>query len=111
MNVWENASARDRYVSEQFVELLVIADSELHVARNNARPLVVAGSVPSELKDLGGKVLKDGGEVHGRTTTNAGGIATLPEEPGNTTDGELEAGPCTTGGGLAHLPLSLSSAI
>ncbi len=45
------------------VELLVIADCQLQVTRDDTRLLVVTGSVTGELEDLGGEVLEDGCEV------------------------------------------------
>lgn len=44
--------------------LLVIPDSQLQVSRHNTLFLVVACSIASQLKDLGGKVFEDSSEVN-----------------------------------------------
>jgi len=64
VNVGENTTLGDGYVSKKLVQLLIVADGELKVTRNDTGLLVVAGSVSSQLEDLGGKVLEDGSEVN-----------------------------------------------
>ena len=54
------------------VELLIVADGQLHVARDDAGLLVVAGGVAGELKDLGAQVLEDRGEVDRGASSDAG---------------------------------------
>ena len=63
MDVREHAARRDRDTAEQLVELLVVADRELDVARGDARVLDVARRVAGELEDLGAEVLEDRREV------------------------------------------------
>ena len=65
MDVGEDSSLRDGDSSEELVELLVVADGQLDVPWDYARPLVVLGGVPCELEQLRGQVLEDGGEVDG----------------------------------------------
>ena len=55
-DVREDAARRDRDAAEQLVELFVVADRELDVARYDARLLVVARRVAGELEDLGAEV-------------------------------------------------------
>ena len=43
--------------------LLIVTDSELQVTRNNTLLLVITRGVAGKLKNLSGKVLKDGSEV------------------------------------------------
>ena len=74
MDVRENTTGRDGGSAEELVELLVVADGELHVAGRDAALLVVAG-VTGELKDLSAEVLEDGRHVDGGTATDAGGVA------------------------------------
>ena len=74
MDVGEDAARRDRDAAEQLVELLVVADRELQVARDDARALVVARRVARELEDLRREVLHDRGQVYraaGAGATNA----------------------------------------
>ena len=93
-----NSSLRDDDVAEQLVELLIVADGELQVTGDDTRLLVVTGGVSSELEDLGGEVLEDGGEVDGCSSSDTLGVVTLAEETVDTTDGELES--CLVGVGL-----------
>ena len=53
MDVRENTSGRDRDVSEQFVELLIVTDGELNVTGDDSGTLVVSGGISSQLEDLG----------------------------------------------------------
>jgi len=69
--VGEHTARRNSDASQEFVELLVIAHGKLHMAWDDARFLVAAGSVAGELEDLGSEVLEHGSEVHGRASTDA----------------------------------------
>jgi hypothetical protein len=89
--------------------LFVVANSELEVARNNTLFLVVARGVSSELKNLGGKVLQNGGEIYwkhflaqvqstrkrkrtGGASSNTLSVVAPLQEAVDTTDRKLEAG-------------------
>ena len=83
MDVREHAARHDRDAAEQLSELLVVADRELNVARDDARPLVVARRVAGELEDLGAEVLKDRCEVDGRARADARAeLALAPSDSG-----------------------------
>ena len=60
MDVGEDTSLCDSDTTEEFVELLVIADGELNVTWDDAGLLVVASCVAGKLEDLGSEVLEDG---------------------------------------------------
>jgi hypothetical protein len=92
MDVGEHTTGGDGGRVEKLVELLVIADSELDVAGHNSGLLVVLGGVACELEDLSCEVLKDGGEVHGGTGSDALGEAASTELAGDSSDGELKSG-------------------
>ena len=77
VDVGQNTAGGDGHTAEELVELLVVADGQLDVTGHNAGLLVVAGGVSGKLKDLGSEVLKDGGKVHGGTSTDAGGELAL----------------------------------
>jgi hypothetical protein len=108
VDVRENTTLGNGNTAEQLVQLLVVADSQQDVARDDAGLLVVAGSVTSQLKDLSSEVLKDGSEVNRSTSTNARSILALLQEAGDTANRELK----TSLGGLrlALLAISLSTA-
>ena len=101
MDVGDDTTLRDGHAAEELVELLVVAHGELHVAGHDAGLLVVLGGVASELEDLGAQVLKHGGEVHGGTGADAGGVLALLEVAAHAGHGELKASPGALGGGLA----------
>jgi len=52
VDVGHDAAARDGGAAEQLRQLLVVADSQLDVARHDAGLLVVPRSVPGQLKNL-----------------------------------------------------------
>ena len=89
VDVGEDTALGNGDTREQLVELLVVADGELEVARVDARLLVVAGSVASELKDLGTEVLHDGGQVDRGAGTNALSVVSLAQQAVDTANGEL----------------------
>jgi len=67
VDVGQDTTLRDGDVTEQLVQLLVVADGELEMAGNDTGLLVVARGVAGQLEDLGCQVLKDGCEVDGGT--------------------------------------------
>ena len=106
VDVGEHAAGRDGDAREQLVELLIVAHSKLHVARDDARLLVVASGVAGELEDLGGEVLEHGGEVHGRARADTAGVLALLQVAVHTADGELQTGLLGARDGLAALGLA-----
>ena len=107
MDVRDDTTRSDGDAGEQLVELLIVADSQLDVTRDDAVLLVVTGSVARKLKNFSSQVLHDGSKVHGGTGADAGSVAALTEVTVHTADGELETGLGRTGGGLASLLLRL----
>ena len=105
LDVRENTALGDGYTLEQFVELLVIADSQLQVTRVDSRFLVVASGVSSQLQDLSCQVFHDGGQVDRSASTNAVGIVAFAKVTVDSADGELQ-----TSSGRAGLCLALSFA-
>ena len=67
MDVGENTTLGDGDVSEKLVQLLIVADGELKVTRDDTGLLVVTSGVASQLEDFGSQVLKNGSEVDGST--------------------------------------------
>lgn len=65
MNVGENTTLGNGDVSQELVQLLIVADGELEVTGNDTGLLVVTGGVTGQLEDFGGQVLKHGSEVDG----------------------------------------------
>ena len=106
LDVGEDSALGDGDSGKQLVQLLVIPDGQLEVTGDDPGLLVVTGSVASQLEDLSGEVLHDGGQIDGGTSTNTGGVVSLAEETVNTSNGELETS--TAGPGLG-LGLNFSS--
>jgi len=91
VDVREHTAASDGHTAEELVELFVVAHSELHVARDDARLLVVARRVARKLEDFSAEVLEDRREVHGGAGTHAGGVLALLQETAHAGYRELKA--------------------
>ena len=53
VDVWQDTTLRNGDVSEKLVQLLIVADGELEMTRNDTSLLVVTGCVTSQLENLG----------------------------------------------------------
>lgn len=91
VDVWEHTTLGDGDSAHELVELFVVSDGELQVSRGDSGLLVVSGGVACELEDLGGEVLKDGGQVDWGAGTNSGTDGGLLDVSVDTTDWELES--------------------
>ncbi|KAK2882214.1 hypothetical protein Q8A73_022724 [Channa argus] len=98
LDVGQHAALSDGDSSQQLVELLVVAHSQLQVTGDDPGLLVVAGGVSSQLQDLGGQVLENSRQVDGSSGSNTLSIVAFTQQPVDTTDWELE--PSTGGAGL-----------
>lgn len=92
MDVGKDTALGDGDVSKELVQLLIVADGELEMARDDTGLLVVSSSVASEFENFGRKVLEDGSEVDRSAGTNTLGIVALAQKTVNTTDRECETG-------------------
>ena len=77
LDVGKYTALGDGYTSQKFVELLVVADCELKMSRNDARLLVISCSIARQLKDLSCQVLEDCSQVDGRPSSNPLSIVAL----------------------------------
>jgi len=100
VDVGEDTTRGNGHRPQQLVELLIIADSQLDVAGDDAGLLVVTGSIASQLQDLSGEVLQDSCQVHGGTTAHTSSKAALAEVARDTAYGELKSGLGGTRSGL-----------
>ena len=62
VDVRKDSALGEGDAGQQLIQLLVVADGQLEVARGDAGLLVVLGSVAGQLQDLGGEV-PDGKQV------------------------------------------------
>ena len=106
VDVGEDSSVGDGDVSEELVQLFVVADGELDVTRSHPGALVVLGGVTSELEKLGGEVLKYRGHVDRSSRADTLGETSLTKVSSHAANGELEPG---TGGSCGGLALLLAS--
>ena len=90
MDVRKNTTLGNGDRAEKLVQFLIVSHGKLNVSRDNSGLLVVSRGVTSELEDLGGEVLKDGGKVHRSTGTDAGGVLAFLQESADSADRELE---------------------
>lgn len=67
VNVGEDTTLGDGYMTQELVQFLVVADGELEMAGDDTGLLVVASSVTGQLKDFGGQVFQNSCEVDGST--------------------------------------------
>jgi hypothetical protein len=111
VDVRKDTSSRNGDTAEELVQLLVVLDRQSDVAGHDTALLVVAGSVPSELQDLGAEVLEDGRKVYRGTGTHTGSVLALTKVTADTTDGKLKTSLGRRSGGLllAAAALALSS--
>lgn len=90
VNVWQDTTLCDCDVSQELVQLLVVADGELKMTGNDTGLFVVARGVTSQLEDFGCEVLENGGQVDWGTSTDTLSIVALSKETVNTTNWESE---------------------
>ena len=93
LDVGKNTSLCDGDTGKQFVQLLVITDSQLKVTGDDSCLLVVTSSVARQLEDLSAQILEHGSQVHWSTGANTLSIVTFAEKTMDTTNWELE--PCS----------------
>lgn len=103
VNVGQDTTLGDCDVTEQLVQLLIVADGELEMTRDDTGLLVVTSGVASKFEDFSRKVFQDGSEVDGSTSTDTLSVVALSQETVDTTDRECE----TRLGGSAAMEVSL----
>lgn len=87
----EHTAGCHGHLGEELVEFVVIAHSQLDVARNNALALGVVCHIPGYFENFRYQIFKDGRQVHWRTTTNAFGVEPSTEVAMHAANGELKS--------------------
>ena len=107
-----NTTLGDDNTTKELVQLLIVADGELQVARNDTKIidasmitcakeagpmyaplfLVITCSIARKLKNLSSQVFEDRGKVDGSTSPDTLSIVAALEHTVDTTDGELKTG-------------------
>lgn len=67
MNVGKNTTLGDGYMPKELVQLLIVADGQLKMARDDASLLVVTCGVASQLEDLSSEIFQYSSQVDGST--------------------------------------------
>lgn len=88
MDVGENTTLGNGDVTQELVQLLIVADGKLEVTGNDTGLLVVTGGVSSQLENLSSEVLENGSKVNGSTGTDTLGVVTLAEQTVDTANRE-----------------------
>ena len=76
VDIGEHASVGDSRLSDELVQLVVILDSQLQVARCDSFLLLLLGCVARKLADLTSEILKDGCSEDSSADTNLLTVAT-----------------------------------
>ena len=97
MDVGQNPSLGDGDSSQKLVQLLIVPDGQLEMTRDDPLLLVVPGSVPSQLEDLGSEVLHDSSQVDGSSTSHPLGVVSLAQKTVDPSHGELKSSPDSPG--------------
>ena len=92
MDVGEDTTLGNGDVTQELVQLLIVADGKLEVTRDDTGLLVVTGGVTSQLEDFSSEVLEDGSQIDGSTGTNTLGVVALAEQTVDTTNREGQTG-------------------
>lgn len=66
MNIWQDTTLSDSDVTQQFVQLFVITDSELEMARDDAGLFVVTRGITSQLENFSSQVFEDSSQIYRR---------------------------------------------
>lgn len=88
MDVGEDTTLGDGDVTQELVQLLIVADGKLQVTGDDTGLLVVTGGVTSQLENLSSEVLENSSEVDGGTGTDTLSVVALAEQTVDTTNGE-----------------------
>lgn len=92
MDVGENTTGGDSDAAKELIELLIVTNRELNMARDNPGLLIVPCGIAGQLENLGSEVLHHGGHVDWCTGTDTIGVPALAKESVNTTYRELQPG-------------------
>lgn len=63
MDVGQNTTLGDSDMTQELVQLFIVADGKLKMTRDDTSLLVVTGSIASQLENLSSQVFKNGSQV------------------------------------------------
>ena len=94
LDVGENTTLRDGAGDHEFVELIIVAEGELHVAWLDLLLASFLGSISSEFENLTSEVLKHGGGECSGASTDSVSVSALSEILVASCDGEDDSCSC-----------------
>ena len=90
MDIWQDATLRNCYIFQQFVEFFIVADRKAYMSWSYSRFLVISRGISSQLQNFGGKVLQDCSLIYCSRGVKSFRISTLSEVASNTAHWEYE---------------------
>lgn len=91
LDIWQHSALGDSNTTQKFIQLLVVADSELQMAWDDPGLLVVSRGVSSQLQDLGRQILQHRGQIDRRPGAYAFCIVPFAKQSVHTADRKLQA--------------------
>ena len=92
MNVGHYTSLSNGDTGEKFVQLFIVSNGQLEVARNDSAFFVVTSRVPRQLENFSDEILQHGGKVHGGPIADSLCVLSLAEKTANASNGEKGSG-------------------
>ncbi|XP_055605175.1 uncharacterized protein LOC129753383 [Uranotaenia lowii] len=89
LDVGQNTSLSDGDAREQFVQLLVIADGQLKMTRDDTGLLVVTSGVSCQFQHFSCQIFHDSGQIDGSSSSDTFCVVALAEQTMDTTNWEL----------------------
>ena len=71
MDVWKHTAFRNGHTGQELAQFLVIAHSQLNVARDDACLLVITSSIASQFENFGSQVFQNGSQIDRGTSTDS----------------------------------------
>lgn len=109
LDVGEDTALGDGHSLEELVQLFVVADGQLEMARVDSGLFVVASGIASQLQHFCGQVFHHGSQVHGGTGSDSLGVVAFAEMSVDSADWELQSSPVGSALGLSLGFASLST--
>merc|ERR1712025_76231 len=92
MDVWKNTTGSNGSIFHESSKLIIVSNGKLDMSWDDSGFFVVFGGITCELKNLSGKILKDGSSIDWGTSSDSVGISSFFQESGNSSDWELKTG-------------------
>ena len=91
LNVGQHTTSRNCDTTKELVQLFVVANGKLEMARYDPCFLIVTSSVSSQFQNLSRQVFQNSSQIDWCTGSNSVSIVAFPEKTVNSTDGKLKS--------------------